>query len=189
MHMIEEALIYATVLHQGKTRKFNGLPYILHPMEVAEIITTMTDDAEVITAGLLHDVVEDTDGTIGQIEIRFGKRVADLVRSETENKYPGEDKTLTWKRRKEETLQGLKESSDRGVKMLWLADKLSNIRSLTRLLNENGDKVWEAFNQKDPELHLWYNKTVAGYVEEELGDTDAYKEFIGHINSIWPGTI
>ena len=57
MHMIEEALIYATVLHQGKTRKFNGLPYILHPMEVAEIITTMTDDAEGITAGLLHDAV------------------------------------------------------------------------------------------------------------------------------------
>ena len=52
MNMLEEAIIYATVLHQGKVRKFNGIPYILHPMEVAQILSTMTDDQEIITAGL-----------------------------------------------------------------------------------------------------------------------------------------
>lgn len=46
MNMLEEAIIYATVLHQGKVRKFGGIPYILHPMEVAQILSTMTDDAE-----------------------------------------------------------------------------------------------------------------------------------------------
>ena len=46
MNMLEEAIIYATVLRQGKVRKFGGIPYILHPMEVAQILSTMTDDAE-----------------------------------------------------------------------------------------------------------------------------------------------
>ena len=88
MNMLEEAIIYATVLHQGKVRKFNGIPYILHPMEVARILSTMTDDQEVITAGILHDVVEDTDGTLAEIEKRFGSRVANIVSSESEKNIP-----------------------------------------------------------------------------------------------------
>lgn len=51
----------------------------------------MTDDQEVITAGILHDIIEDTDGTLPEIEKRFGKRVALLVSSETEDVYPNEE--------------------------------------------------------------------------------------------------
>ena len=76
MNKIEEAIIYATVMHQGKTRKLGNIPYILHPLEVAQIISTMTDDQDVITAGILHDIVEDTDGTLKEIGKRFGERVA-----------------------------------------------------------------------------------------------------------------
>ena len=57
-------------------------------MEVAQVLSTMTDDEEVITAGILHDIVEDTDGTLAEIESRFGKRVAFLVSSESEKEYP-----------------------------------------------------------------------------------------------------
>ncbi len=49
MNLREEAIIYATVMHQGKVRKFSGIPYILHPLEVAQILSTMTDDVEIIT--------------------------------------------------------------------------------------------------------------------------------------------
>ena len=87
MNLLEEAIIYATIMHQGKVRKFRGYPYILHPVEVAQILSTMTDDEEVITAGILHDIVEDTDGTLGEIKKRFGSRVAELVDSESENEY------------------------------------------------------------------------------------------------------
>ena len=83
MKKLEEAIIYATVLYQGKVRKISGTPYILHPLEVAQILSTLTDDEDVITAGILHDIVEDTDGTLAEIEKRFGKRVADIVASET----------------------------------------------------------------------------------------------------------
>ena len=186
--MLEEAIIYATVMHQGKVRKFNGIPYILHPMEVAQVLSTMTDDAEIITAGILHDIVEDTDGTLKEIEKRFGKRVASLVNSESENPYPDEDKSASWQRRKEESLIVLKNSTDIGVKMLWLADKLANIRSLARVYSERGESMWEMLHQSDPSMQCWYYKTIAETVELSLNKTGAFKELIKHINFIWPGT-
>ena len=84
LNMLDEAIIYATIMHQGKVRKFRGTPFILHPIEVAQILSTMTEDQEIISAGILHDVVEETDGTLDEIEKRFGKRVADLVASDSE---------------------------------------------------------------------------------------------------------
>ena len=188
MTLLEEAIIYSTIMHQGKTRKINHSPYILHPLEVAQILSGMTDDMEIIAAGVLHDIVEDTDGTLKEIEKRFGKRVAMLVDSETENKYAGEDRVATWRRRKEESLEKLKTGTDLGVKMLWLADKLSNMRSLAASYGEMGEKIWDHLHQKDPEIHKWYYKTIAEYVEMELNTTGAYKEYIDRINYIWPGT-
>ncbi len=188
MNLLEDAIIYATRRHRGAVRKIENFPYILHPLEVAQIISTMTDDVEVIAAGVLHDVVEDTDGTIDEIREQFGQRVADIVMSETENKYPGEDKIATWKRRKEESLNVLKHSKDTGVKMLWLADKLANLRSIVRICTENGVGPWEHFHQKDPSLHRWYYIKVAEYVEYDLNRTGAFKEYIKHINFMWPGS-
>ncbi|MBR0455340.1 MAG: HD domain-containing protein [Firmicutes bacterium] len=147
MNLLEEAIIYATIMHQGKIRKFEGSPYILHPLEVAQILSTMTDDDEIITAGILHDIVEDTDGTLEEIEKRFGERVAQLVDYESENVYPGEERKDTWKRRKEESLQVLKNNGDVGLRMLWLADKLSNIRSLAESYSEKGEAIWQELHQ------------------------------------------
>ncbi|WP_295151604.1 HD domain-containing protein [uncultured Ruminococcus sp.] len=188
MNMLEEAIIYATVLHQGKVRKFVGIPYILHPMEVAQILSTMTSDQEIITAGILHDIVEDTDGTLSEIEKRFGKRVAYIVSSESENEYPDEDRTASWKRRKEESLRVLSGSTDIGVKMLWLADKLANIRSLAGEYSARGEEVWQMLHQSDPAMQLWYYRTIAETLELSLNKTGAFKELIKHINFIWPGT-
>lgn len=188
MNILEEAIVYATVMHQGKTRKFGNTPYILHPLEVAQILSTMTDDQEIITAGILHDIVEDTDGTLSEIEKRFGKRVAELVASESEAEYPGEEKSATWKRRKEDSLRILRGSRDIGVKMLWLADKLANIRSLSGVYSERGEEMWQSLHQSDPAMQCWYYRSVAETVELSLNRTGAFKEFIKHINFIWPGT-
>lgn len=188
MNMLEEAIIYATVMHQGKVRKFKGIPYILHPLEVSQILSTMTDDMEIITAGILHDIVEDTDGTLEEIEKRFGKRVAFLVSSESEQEHPGVDKRESWQQRKSEALAVLKNTRDIGVKMLWLADKLANMRSLARIYSERGEAVWSELHQSDPEMHCWYYRTIAETVELSLNKTGAFKELIKHINYIWPGT-
>ena len=84
--LVSKAIVFSTAAHDGMRRRIGESPYILHPLEVATIIGTMTDDQEVIAAGLLHDVVEDAGVTIEEIEENFGKRVKELVASETENK-------------------------------------------------------------------------------------------------------
>ena len=189
MNILEEAIIYATILHQGKVRKLDRSPYILHPIEVAQILSTMTDDEELITAGILHDIVEDTDGTLAEIEKRFGKRVAELVDSESEGKKTSdEDKKSTWKRRKETSLRLLKNSKDIEAKMLCLADKLANMRSLAGHYSEKGEAVWQEFNETDPEMQRWYYSSIAETLELELNKTAAFKELIKHINFIWPGS-
>ena len=189
MNMFEDAVMYATVMHAGEFRKDSKTPYILHPLEVAQIISTITDDIEVMTAGVLHDIVEDTVGTNDEISKRFGARVAALVASETEDKMLGMSKEASWLPRKQESIRVLQNSTDIGVKILWLADKLANIRSLAHLYAERGDEIWNIFHQADPKLHQWYYKSVAEAVELELNRTGAYKEFIKHINYVWPNTI
>lgn len=188
MNILEEAVVYATIMHQGEIRKFRNTPAILHSIEVAQIMSTMTDDLELITAALLHDIVEHTDGTLTEIEKRFGSRVAELVDSVSETEYPGEEKTDSWKRRKEEALARLKNSGDTGIQMLWVADQLANIRSIAGVYSEIGEAVWSKLNQQDPAQQRWYFQSVAEIVELSLNRTGAFKELIKHINSIWPGT-
>ena len=77
MELVSEAIAFAAKAHDGMRRKKSDAPYILHPMEASVIVGTMTDDQNLIAAAALHDVVEDTDITIEEIEEKFGKRVRD----------------------------------------------------------------------------------------------------------------
>ena len=104
MELVSKAIVFAAEAHDGMRRKKSDAPYILHPMEAAVIVGTMTDDQNLIAAAALHDVVEDTDITIDEIGEKFGPRVKALVSSETENKRPELPSADTWRIRKEETL-------------------------------------------------------------------------------------
>ena len=133
MDKVTKAIEFAAKAHDGMERKKDKTPYILHPLEAATIVGTMTSDQDIISAAVLHDVVEDTEITIEEIEETFGSRVRALVESETEDKraeLPPED---TWRIRKEESLEELASCGDRDVLMLWLGDKLSNMRSFYRI--------------------------------------------------------
>ncbi|MCI8532848.1 MAG: bifunctional (p)ppGpp synthetase/guanosine-3',5'-bis(diphosphate) 3'-pyrophosphohydrolase, partial [Lachnospiraceae bacterium] len=70
--LFERAAVFATVAHRGETRKGSRIPYLVHPMEVAAIVAEMTDDQELIAAAVLHDVVEDTDVTLPELQEFFG---------------------------------------------------------------------------------------------------------------------
>ncbi|MBQ0084472.1 MAG: bifunctional (p)ppGpp synthetase/guanosine-3',5'-bis(diphosphate) 3'-pyrophosphohydrolase [Clostridiales bacterium] len=177
MDVFEEALCFATLKHSGQVRKLAKTPYILHPMEVAAIVGTMTDDREVLAAAVLHDTVEDTDTTLEEITEKFGKRVSLLVMTETEEKRADRPAAETWELRKEETLIMLENSKDINVKMMWLGDKLSNMRSFTREFRKRGDAVWLALNQKDPLKQKWYYVRIAKALRDLKG-YDAYREYI-----------
>ena len=70
--LFDKAVQFAVDAHSGTERRGKGYPYIIHPMEAAAIVATMTKDQEMLAAAILHDTVEDTDVTIGQIRERFG---------------------------------------------------------------------------------------------------------------------
>ena len=176
MELVSEALAFAVKAHDGMRRKKNNTPYILHPMEAAVIVGTMTDDQNLIAAAALHDVVEDADITIDEIEERFGKRVRELVESETEDKRADLPPESTWRIRKEESLAVLKNTDDIGVRMVWLGDKLANMRSIYREWKVEGDAMWQRFNQKDPMQQAWYYRTIAK-LTDRLSDTSAWIEY------------
>ena len=176
MELVSEAIVFAVKAHDGMRRKKSSAPYILHPMEAAVIVGTMTDDQNLIAAAALHDVVEDADIPMGEIEERFGKRVRELVQSETEDKRADLPPTETWRIRKEESLTVLKNTEDIGVLMVWLGDKLANMRAIYRDFKVEGNAMWQRFNQKDVAEQAWYYRSIAN-LTERLSDTSAWLEY------------
>ncbi|MGH2714127.1 MAG: HD domain-containing protein [Thermoleophilaceae bacterium] len=77
--LTREALRFANERHAGQTRELDDLPFVTHPVEVACLLHEAGYSDEVVAAGVLHDVLEDTDAEHGELEARFGRRVADLV--------------------------------------------------------------------------------------------------------------
>ena len=176
MELVSEAIAFAVSAHDGMRRKKSEAPYILHPMEAAVIVGTMTDDQHLIAAAVLHDVVEDADVTIDEIEARFGSRVRELVASETEDKRADLPPAETWRIRKEESLAVLKNAEDLGVLMVWLGDKLANMRGIYRDFKAEGVEMWQRFNQKDVTQQAWYYRSIVT-LTERLSDTSAWLEY------------
>ena len=176
MEPVSEAIAFAVQAHDGMRRKKSEAPYILHPMEAAVIVGTMTDDQNLIAAAVLHDVVEDAGVTIEEIEARFGKRVRELVASETEDKRAELPPAESWRIRKEESLEVLRKAEDVAVLMVWLGDKLANMRSIYRDFKVEGHAMWQRFNQKDATQQAWYYRSIVT-LTERLSDTSAWLEY------------
>lgn len=174
--LVQEAINFAFEAHGDTIRKGDHKPAVYHALETMSIVTSLTNDEEVIAAAVLHDVVEDTPVSSKEVEERFGKRVAFLVSSETENKRRSMDAAQTWLERKQEALDELEGTADKGVKMIFLGDKLSNMRSFYAIKQVKKENMWDAFNQKDPEMHHYYYRTIAAYLKE-FEDTLAYQEY------------
>jgi len=185
MDLFEKALLFAAKAHHGARRKSQDIPYILHPMEVAVIVSAMTEDREVMAAALLHDTVEDTEADLDTIEREFGPRVRKLVASQTEDKRPGIPRSQTWVIRKQEQMNTVANTDDLDIIRLWLADKLANLRSFYRSKLENGDHVWDVFNQKDPALQEWYYRE-SGRLTERLRDEASWQEYNELLDKMFP---
>lgn len=167
--MIQEAARFAAEAHKDAVRKGTKLPYIVHPIEVALIVSVMTDDPEVIAAAYLHDVIEDAGVTYEELEARFGARVADLVQAESE------DKSKSWKERKQATVNHMQQAS-RDAKMIAFGDKLSNLRSTSADYLAMGDEIWQKFNEKRKEMHGWYYGSLREAFKE-LEEFPYYHEY------------
>lgn len=178
--LLDRALIFAIRAHAGTERRGKGFPYVVHPMEAVAIVATMTSDQELLSAAALHDTVEDTAITIGQIRSEFGERIASLVALESDNLY---EETNDWHARKQATLERLTHAS-REAKIVALGDKLSNMRAIARDYTLRGDALWDIFRAKNRKDQEWYYRGLSEALRD-LNDTLAYKEFESLIKQVF----
>ena len=192
--LIERAMQYAAEAHYGSFRKGTTLPYIIHPIEVAMIVwqvfekpvedrTLSNEQAEVVAAAVLHDVVEDTPHTVDDIRKEFNEHIAELVASESEDKSEHMRAEDSWKIRKQEFLDHLFHASKES-KLIAFADKLANLRSLAKDYEKQGPALWQRFNQKDTKEHEWYYRSVWQEVSEWSG-LSAYREYEDLMNRVF----
>ncbi len=131
INLIKRAYDYASDAHMGQVRKSGG-PYINHPLATAVILTTVYADTETICAGLLHDVLEDTDVTKDELEEEFGREITNLVYGVTKISkihFSTENEALVEYYKK--IIVGM--SEDVRVIIIKLADRLHNMRTLWAL--------------------------------------------------------
>ncbi|MFE3898041.1 MULTISPECIES: HD domain-containing protein [unclassified Priestia] len=160
MSLIKEARRYAEHAHSGQMRKLSDIPYIVHPINVGNILEKAGFSEEVIAAAYLHDAVEDTSVTLEEIVQRFGLEVAGIVEAHTENK------SKSWEERKQHTIQIVKTGSLE-VKSLIVADKLDNLRSLKESYDQQGDTIWNSF-KRGFEKQKWYYESISKYAAQGL---------------------
>jgi (p)ppGpp synthase/HD superfamily hydrolase len=163
------AIIFATLKHDGQKRKGTDIPYITHPMEVMQILTANGCSEAVIAAGILHDVLEDTITTEAEIEEQFGDDVLHIV------KHESEDKSKSWKERKQATLDDLG-TADLETKLVCCADKLSSLRSMLADKAEIGGELWKRFNAPKNDLR-WYYEAIADKLKG-LSEYAMYDELV-----------
>jgi len=151
----EQALQFACEVHRHQKRKGTEVPYVTHLMTVSALVGEHGGDEEQMTAALLHDAMEDQGVTYRQIEQRFGKRVAEIVEACTDSI---EQPKPPWRQRKERYLAHLVQASA-DAKLVSVADKVHNARSILTDLRIHGPAVWDRFTA-DRESILWYYQSL-----------------------------
>src|SRR5580658_1943778 len=139
IELIRKAWEFCVKHHKGQTRA-SGEPYVIHPLEVAEVLAEMKMDSTAIAAGLLHDAVEDTPATSEQIEADFGDQVAHIVEGVTKI-----DK-IQFANREDRQAENVRKMllamvSDVRVVLIKLADRLHNMRTLEHLKPDRQEAI------------------------------------------------
>ena len=172
--LVIKALEYAAFYHKKEVRKGTKTPYIVHPVEVAMILKESSLEEEVIAAGMLHDILEDTGVSPEEIRSEFGEEILRLVLGASEKLENRDDRS--WRKRKEHTINYLKDEADFKIKLIACADKLSNARSTLRdLETEDPEEFWSRFNAGKEEQKWYYQSLVESL--KELEGMKMYHEF------------
>jgi len=138
--LIRRAHEVAATAHDGQLRS-SGEPYITHPVEVTHYLATLQMDAETLAAALLHDVPEDTDVTVADLEKRFGREVAKLVDGVTKLSKFGSARSVEEQQAESIRKMFLAMAEDVRVVIIKLADRLHNMRTLGHLAEDKQARI------------------------------------------------
>ena len=169
--IVKKAFEFAQKKHEGQFRLYSHLPYFSHPKYVSEIIEQLTDDEILIAAALLHDVVEDTDTSLSEIEKLFGEDIAFLV-DELTNK-PEE---MENRKKKDYMYEKIRNMSSPAF-TIKLADRFHNVIFL-----EQDCKSGDQFS-----FFKWYYENtvyILDGIEYERKMNNAQKELLDRIQAV-----
>lgn len=157
--LVEQALRVAARCHAGQTRKGCDVPYLTHPAAVALILAKagFGDDA-VLAAAILHDVVEDSEYSISELQRDFPPTVAAYVAALTERKKDEQGNKRDWESRKREHVEEVA-AAPLPARAILLADKLHNLATMLYDI-EHGTDIWERFNAPYERIRWYYSAIV-----------------------------
>jgi (p)ppGpp synthase/HD superfamily hydrolase len=155
--LTRDALVFAADRHAGQTRDSGGIPFVTHPVEVACLLHEAGYSDEVVAAGVLHDVLEDTDVEHAELQNRFGDRVAGLVAAVSD------DPSIEDEAERKAALRRQVAAAGEEAGVIFAADKVSKVRELRRRLSD--DHVSDA----------------------DLGKLDHYRASLEMLDGLMPG--
>ena len=162
MDMKEKAKLFAIKAHKGQIRKSDKeKPMIIHPINVANILSDHGYDDNVVAAAYLHDVIEDTKYTKEDLLKEFNEDIVSLVLGATE-----QDKSLSWEERKQETINNVK-NLDLRHKAIVCADKISNLEDMRIIFEIKGEKDFSAFKRGFDKQKWYYTEVYKSLIYNE----------------------
>ena len=165
MNIKEKAKLFAIKAHKGQIRKSDKeKPMIIHPINVANILSEYGYDDNVVAAAYLHDVIEDTKYTKEDLLKEFNEDIVSLVLGATE-----EDKSLSWEERKTITIDKVKDL-DLRHKVVVCADKISNLEDMRIIFEVNGKRDFSAFKRGFDKQKWYYTEVYNSLIYNEDKD-------------------
>jgi (p)ppGpp synthase/HD superfamily hydrolase len=161
----DEALVLASTLHREQARKASGVPYVAHLLGVAALVLEEGGSEDMAIAALLHDAAEDQGGerVLENISAVFGAEVARWVRQSSDSfVHPKPE----WETRKRHHIAEIP-SADREARLIMLADKVHNARSILADHARVGAELWQRF-RVPRERTLWYYETLLDVFDRSL---------------------
>mgnify|MGYP001498123340 FL=1 len=163
--IIEKAEQFAVQAHGPQKRKYSGEPYIVHPIEVSQIVRTVPHTNAMVAAAILHDVIEDTEATYDDVVVNFGVVIADLVNELTDVSKPEDGNRAV--RKALDRAHLAKASAD--AQTIKLADVISNSKdikendpSFAKVYIPEMKALLEVLDKRDSELMKQAEKQVFG---------------------------
>jgi len=156
--LVERAIRLALVAYNGRTRKVDGLPCIVHPFMVALKLSKHGFPDPVIAAALTHDVLEYTTCTPEQLKAELGNDVYEIVIAVTH------DDRLSWEEKKKKYVETVRNGPE-GAKAIAIADKIHNIEKLLAAYTEHGPDIWKKIDL-EKEQKSWFEKEVLWMLRE-----------------------
>jgi guanosine-3',5'-bis(diphosphate) 3'-pyrophosphohydrolase len=186
LEIIRKAWAFCLQQHEGQKRA-SGEPYIIHPLEVGQVLAELKMDSTAIAAGLLHDAVEDTDVTSAEIAKRFGDQVAHIVEGVTKLEK------IKFANREDHQAENIRKMllamvTDVRVVIIKLADRLHNMRTLEHLKPEKQQKIArETLDIYAPLAHRLGMGKLRGELEDlafRYTDPYAYEQVLTEVDAL-----